>query len=205
MVIGTVSVLLLRSLDRKYTDLINRTVPALSNLQVSSFDALATFRSIGPSVLLNAPPEKRPELLLASEKILARQKKNFAELLSSPPFAPTATLRARIEPSATKFVQGMEAFIRLYREGRIAEATAFREATLRADFDSYITAITVTVDAVEADGMKDSDSMTETMTWFSKIMIALAGWPLLVIGTLILLTGLFFGMLMIAFRSKEAQ
>jgi hypothetical protein len=52
---GTVSVTVLRSLDRRYTEVINRTVPVLNDLRALTAETFATFRALGTNALFNAP------------------------------------------------------------------------------------------------------------------------------------------------------
>ena len=203
ILMGTVSVMLLRSLDRRYTEVINRTVPALNDLRALSAETFATFRALGTNALFNAPPAKQVDALAQAGKALEKKKSVLASVVASEPFAQKPAPASDLREKAARFNAAAEELMRLFGAGKVTEANQWRENSLRPAFDAYLESIAGAADEVESAGLKDSDATTVKMESFSKIMIGLAGWPFLVIGGLLLVTGLFVLVLMVAFRGRE--
>ena len=203
ILLGAVSVMLLRRLNARYTDLINRTVPTLNDLRSQTTDALAVFRTISFSTLHDLPEDRRHAALEFARAALAHERKDFSTMLATPPFVDSPKFGAGLAKVAVPFEQGIDEFIRLYSEGKISEAAEYREATVRPAFDRYLGVIALTAGAIESSGLKDSDALTETTGSFSRIMIALASWPLLLIAALLVFTLLFLAVLMIAFCGRD--
>ena len=203
ILLGAVSVMLLRKLDARYTDLINRTVPTLNDLRSQTTDALAVFRTISSSTLHDLPEGRRQAALDLARAALAHERKDFATMLATPPFVDSPKFGGLLVKAAVPFEQGIDEFIRLYSEGKVSEAAEYREATVRPAFDRYLGVIALTASAIESSGLKDSDALTETTGRFSQIMIGLASWPLLLIAALLIFTLVFLAVLMVAFRGRD--
>ena len=203
ILMGTVSVMLLRSLDRRYTEVINRTVPALNDLRALSAETFSTFRALGTNALFNAAPTKQVDALAQAGKALEKNKSVLASVVASEPFAQKPALASELREKAARFNAAAEELMQLFGAGKVTEANQCRENNLRPAFDVYLESIAVAADEVESAGLRDSDATTVTMEGFSKIMIGLASWPFLVIGGLLLVTGLFVLVLMVAFRGRE--
>src|SRR5476649_1452827 len=62
VLVGAISVYLLRTVDRRYTELISRTVPALNDLRELMTDTITTMRATNP-VLLEKAGATRPGLI----------------------------------------------------------------------------------------------------------------------------------------------
>eukprot|EP01035_Chromulina_nebulosa_P004522 gene4522-6190_t len=120
---GVVSVMLLRSLDQRYTDLINRTVPALNDLRALSADTLQVFRTIGPTALTNLPESKRGEAMQQARTAAITERKSLATTLANPSLSGPSKYGAELPTTGAIFGQQIEEFIRLFEEGKITEAT----------------------------------------------------------------------------------
>ena len=200
---GTVSVTLLRSLDRRYTELINRTVPVMNDFRALTAETFATFRALGTNALFNAPLAKQADALAQAGNALQKEKSVLGSVVASEPFAQRPALVSELKEKAVRFNDAAEELVRLFGAGKISEGNQCRENKLKPVFDAYLDTLARAADEVESSGLRDSDATTVTMEGFSKIMIGLASWPFLVISGLLLVTGLFVLVLMVAFRGRE--
>ena len=131
--LGVFSFYLLRTLDRRYTELFDHSVPVLNDLQTLTARAMQAMRATNP------------ELFAAAERTAAVQRANVS-------LAEDRDLRARIlrtewggaEPRKAELRAAGEVFALLAAEvnghhaaGRSAEAARLREADLRAAFDRF--------------------------------------------------------------------
>jgi hypothetical protein len=92
---------------------------------------------------------------------------------------------------------------RLYAAGNVAEASRLRDEKFLPAFDQYVTAMGKAADAIESQSLSVSKDYTAKTHSLSTIVLGVAGWPLIVMMALLLLTVCFVVVLMFVFRGKE--
>jgi len=200
--LGLFSVYLLRSVDRRYSDLVERTVPALGNLEDGLANVIRVQRAVG-SGLTNAPVAKRAEAVDRARAALARERAFFGTLIVEPALAGLPAERDGVQQAAEAYRRVAGERLDLFAAGKFAEAERVRDEGLRPAFDLYLTAFDRATDAVGAAVIHTSDAYTAKTGHLTRIVLGLAGWPLLVFGILLLLVvGLVIAM-MVAFRGKD--
>ena len=157
--LGGFSFYLLRSLDRGYTALISRTVPALNDLQTLTASCAEAMRTTGMP-LLDIPAERRPDAIKRARLALDRDRMQRKGILSHEWLAANSAPRAEFQAAGDGFSQLASDVVKLAADGQIAEAGRLREETLRPAFDRYLAAATNAADVVEAEGLRDSSDLT---------------------------------------------
>jgi len=199
---GIFSVYLLRKVDARYSELIGQSVPVLNDLRELMADTVVAMRSTNPRYFTGAGAVPAEALQNARQR-LATEQKFRAELLKEHSFADAPKDRAAIQAGGEEFGRVSAELSRLYAAGNFAEASRLREEKLLPQFDHYLAAISKASDVVEAQSLaanKDYTARTHSLTAF---VLGVAGWPLIVMVVLLLLTVCFVVVLMFVFRGKE--
>jgi len=200
--LGLFSAYLLRTVDRRYSDLVGRTVPALGNLEDGLANVIRAQRALG-SGLSDAPAPKRAAAVDQARATLAKEQSFFRTLIAEPDLADLPAERAALQQAADAYRRVATERLELFAAGKIPEADRVRNENLRSAFDRYLAAIDRAADAVGAAVIRTSDDYTVRTDRLSKIVLGLAGWPLLVFGSLLLLVVILVVAMMIAFRGKD--
>ena len=199
---GVFSVYLLRSVDQRYSELVSQSVPALNDLRELMSDTVMAMRSTNPRSF-TGPNANGPEALQTARSRLATVQKFRKETLQDAGFAADPADRTAIQAMGEAFEQVAADLSRLYAAGNLAEAVRLREEKLLPAFDRYIAAMGKVADTVEARSLTTSKDYTTKTHSLSTIVLGVAGWPLIVMMGLLLLTVCFVVVLMFVFRGKE--
>ena len=199
---GLFSVYLLRKVDDRYTELIGQSVPALNDLRELMSDTVAAMRSTNPRNFVGASV-KPAESQQAMRQRLAVEEMFRGEVLKASGFGVVPQDRAAIETTGAEFGRVAEELFRLYAAGNAAEATRLRDEKLLPVFDHYVAAIGKAADVIETRSLTASSDYTARTHSLTAVVLGVAGWPLIVMIGLLLLTVCFVVVLMFVFRGKE--
>lgn len=200
--LGLFSVYLLRTLDRSYSDLIDHSVPALSNLQTLTAASAEALRGTGPT-LFSATGGQRPAVLQHARAALDRDRDLRLRLLGSESFSVAPDVRQELQAAGGAFRMSAVEVLNLVAAGQAAEAARVRENTLRPAFDRYLGAITKAADLLETDSLKANRKLTVKTSSRAVVLLGIASWPVIILGVLLLLTAVFVIVLMVLFRGRE--
>lgn len=200
--LGVFSFYLLRSMDRRYSDLIEHAVPLLSDLQEVTVKTTEAMRATDPMLFGTVAEQRdmavgRARLRLESERLL-REKVLGAEW----PAALTAG-KDELRQTGQEFTKRSAELVALYAAGNSADAGRLRETVLRPVFDRYIGQATKASDFVENNSLRLSGDYSAKIGSSANWILGLSSWPILVVIALLIATALFIGVLMIAFRGKD--
>lgn len=199
---GVFSVFLLRKVDARYTELIGQSVPALNDLRELMTDAVVAMRSTNPRHFTGAGAVPAEALQNARQR-LATEQKFRTELLREHSFSDAPKDRAAIQANGEEFSRMSAELSRLYAAGNFTEAARLREEKILPLFDEYVAAIGKAADVVEAQSLAANKDYTAKTHSLTAIVLGVAGWPLIVMVVLLLLTVCFVVVLMFVFRGKE--
>jgi hypothetical protein len=202
LALGVFSVYLLRTVDRRYSELVDRSVPVLNDLQTLTALSANVMHRTG-TVLLNAPAEKRAAMLRDARTALdqdrdLRNRLFKADWLSSRPEG-----KLEFKKAGDDFTQVASELLRQATGGQTAEAREFRERSLRPAFERYQSVTTLVADLLEAESQQTNLDYTARTNSLSNLVLGLAGWPLLVFVALLLLVVVLVIAMMVAFRGKD--
>ncbi len=200
--LGLLSAYLLRTVDRRYSDLVERTVPALSNLEDGLANVVRVQRALG-SALSDASGPRRAEAVDHARAALATEQGFFRTLIAEPDLIGLPAERDNLQQAAEAYWRAAADRLGLFNAGKIAESERVREDSLRPAFDRYLTAIDRAADAVGAAVIHTSANYTARTDRLFRIVLGLADWPLLVFVALLLLVVVLVIAMMVAFRGKD--
>jgi hypothetical protein len=198
--LGVFSFYLLRSMDRAYSDLIDRSMPLLNNLQALTARSVQGMRGTSAVFLKKDGTQFQDQLNEAYARLREEEAVRLAVLkTASGESSPWLQFKA----AGTAFSQTAREVLSMHGSGRSAEALRLRDETLMPAFEKYVDATRTVAVFVEAQSQRDSDSVSaRTGTW-SNLVLGVASWPVVVLAGLLLLTAVFVLVLMVLFRGRE--
>jgi hypothetical protein len=200
--LGLFAFYLLRSTDARYTEILSRSIPALSDLRGVSFRLTDLMRSTSLP-LLTSTEEQRPQAIRRAQAAIAADRELREKLLLEIWLIGSADNRSAIQRAGDKVDTIAIRVIEIVQAGNIAEATKFRDQTLRPAFDEYLESIGKAADAVEDASLKANDDISARISSMSAVVLGIAGWPVIVLIALLVLTAVFVVVLMVLFRARE--
>lgn len=199
---GIFSVYLLRKLDARYSELINQSVPVLNDMQTLTALTVEVMRSTNPSVVGRAPADSERGLA-RGRAALERERALQEKLIKRQWLAADHAARIEVERTGAEFSRLAGEFLNQLAGGMTPVLVEAREQKLRPAFERYQTALTVATDVLEAHSLRTNDALSADTGSLSKIVLGVAGWPLIVMIALLVLTVCFVVVLMFVFRGKE--
>jgi len=200
--LGAFSFYLLRAVDRSYSELFDRSVPILNELQTLTARTVHAMRGTNFAALAgqtSAPPAfvEQARAGFAAERGL-REK-----ILKAPWTTTNETERAEFRAAGDHFTRMGDEVLMTLSSGRWSEAVKAREERLRVAFDRYLTAMTRLSDGLEAESARASEAVSARTGNMSNIVLGIASWPVVLLAGLLLLTAIFVLVLMVLFRGRE--
>lgn len=196
LVIGVASLLYLRSMEQRYAELFDRSVPLVNNLrtltrELSSVQRLA--RRISDPGNETAWATLLPQMAEGN----ARAHGHAVDItgmgsLAAGPHG-VAIMRATQDYSAK-----VEQFLGLARGNQLAEANQFNATVLRPAYDQYMEVLDAAGSYVEREGSDLRARYAQDSRFFGGLLLAFAGWPLLAAAIVILVMSLLVAGLFIA-------
>jgi hypothetical protein len=179
--LGIFSVYLLRAVDRKYSVLINQTVPSINELQSLTASSIDAMRGTNPLHFQDSPADasataQRSRKVIEHERDLRNHAVQREWLVLKP------AERMELKETGETFTRESLAVLQLLETGHNAEAVQRRDTSLRPIFDRYVRCLTSTADILEAEGLRTSGHLTEQTGSMSHMMLGVATWPVMVVG-----------------------
>jgi len=196
--VGVFAVYALRQADKRYSDLVDRSVPVLNDLQTLTVRAMQAMSATNPARVQQRGEDAIPIARQALAADTALRKKLLGESWLSDALPKRAEFKAAGEVFAAK----VDSVLAAYAHNDLSGAGSAREGELRAAFDRYIDAITVAADELESESQRVNDLETAHNSFLSRVVLAFAAWPVLAILTLLLITATFVLALMLLFRGR---
>ena len=200
--LGVFSFYLLREVDRKYTNLISRSVHVLNDLQTLTAYSVEAMRGTNAS-LFEVPVDQRKDVIERARSGLEKEKALREQLLQDNWLKPDEKERIDFQKAGTAFGLSAGGVVAAFADDRLAEANRLREQSLRPAFERYVAATTKVADKLQDESLRVSNELTANTGSVSTIMLGLASWPVVILGALLLLTAVFVIVLMVLFRGRE--
>ena len=180
----------LRAIDRKYSDLIDRAIPTLNDMQTLTAVSMKAMRTTDPT-LFGESSQSRPGRIQAARVALERDRDLRTSILKREWLSRDTEERVDFQSAGEVFSRAAAEVIDLLESGRTADASKQREESLRPAFERYLETTTKAADVLEAESLKTSDLFTERTVSMSRIMLGLASWPVMILGIFLLITAVF--------------
>src|SRR4051794_31504382 len=188
--LGAFGFVILRSIDRKYSELIDQSVPTLHALQNLTVGASAAMRSTNPGLL--ADSKTTPSEVARRARAAIEQESELRDRILERDWMPNAHQeRANIRESGEAFARTAAQVIPLLEANKSAEADKLRESVVRPAYDRYVAATTDASEQLNSASLKTSDNISLHTGNLSKVMLGLASWPIMILATFLLFTAVF--------------
>ncbi len=200
--LGAFSFYLLRAMDRSYSELFERSVPVLSDLQTLTAQSISAMRATNTSALANGQAVP-PAMVEQGRGGFATDRKLREKLLKAEWLAGSEKERAEFSAAGEVFTRTGDEVVAALAAGRLADATKVRDERLRGAFERYVSATTKLSDVVETTSGRASDAVSARTGNLSTVVLGIASWPVVLLAGLLLLTAIFVLVLMVLFRGRE--
>jgi hypothetical protein len=202
LVVGALSVYLLRAVDRRYSELVERSVPALNDLRELMSDTVLVMRTTNARNF-SGPPDTHAAATQVIENSLGTALHFRAALATTGGFKDQADQLQAVQKTGDVFIGAVQEVKQLYAAGKISEAVRIREEKLLPAFDQHMAAIGNAADKIESLSLGVSKDYTTRTNNLSTIVLGVASWPVILLLGLLLLTAIFVLAMMVAFRGKD--
>lgn len=200
--LGAFSFYLLRAMDRSYSELFDRSVPILSDLQTLTARAVHAMR--GTNSTPHAGKSSAPPAFIEQARAGFAAERSLRERVLKAQWTSTnETERAEFRAAGEDFTRWGDDVVASLAAGRWSDAAKVREERLRVAFERYITAMTKLSDGLEAESARVSEAVSARTGSLSNVVLGIASWPVLLLAGLLLLTAIFVLVLMVLFRGRE--
>jgi hypothetical protein len=199
--LGLFAVWALREADRRYSELVDHSVPVLNDLQTLTTRIAEAAASTNPNRL----DATNPALLTAAHAAVKEDVTLRNRLLAQPWVSENISKRADMKACGEAFTAAADAVLATVARGDRTAAAAQRERDLMPRFQRYLDAVTLASDQLATESERINTMETAHTGAVSRIVLAAAAWPILAIVSLVLLTAAFVLLLMLLFRGREMQ
>ena len=204
LLLGCVSAYLLRTVDRNYSVLIDRSFPRMNELRQLTKETVSMQRHV-LAALVASDSVTREDSLQKLESTGARQKIHLKGLLRAEEILAKPELSKTLSQSAQVYETGIEAYLALMSAGRRDEADNLRKDLLRPSVNLYLDAIDQAAMTVEASGQALKDVYSTRAKAQGTILVGLASWPLVVGLVLAFLLAVIIGVLVLVYRRVGSE
>lgn len=191
LAVGLTSLVYLNSINDRYATLIDTNMPLINRLRTLTRE-LGTIQRYARRVIEPAAEPRWESLVDAMDEASNSARVHAAQLGRMDLFrdTPHAAALARF---AQEYDERADQFLALVRAKRTEEAGRFNTDVLRPTYDRYQVALDAAADYVQQRGMDLRDRYAQESRLFSRLLLAIAGWPvvaamLVVIPMIFLLT-----------------
>lgn len=199
LLLGGLSVYLLRSLDDSYSNLIDRNFPLMNALRKLTKETISMQRQV-LAALIATDQAGRADPLQKLEEARTRQAQYLSGLLRSDEFRAKPELSHALLLSAQAYESGVQKFRALLAADRHAEADQLRNEHLRPGVNHYLDVIDQAAAAVEDGSQRLNDDYSGKVRTHSTILLGLASWPLMIGLVLTVVVALIIGVLVLVYR-----
>lgn len=193
----------LRTIDRKYSDLIEQAVPTLDRLQELTARSMEAMRNTNPASF-GGSAESQAEAMQRARTNLGREAALRDLIGKSEWHSAGVNEPAAFQNAGETFNKTAMEVVSLFGAGRTAEAVKLREQSLRPAFERYVSATTEAADLLQSQSLKASNTVREKTHSVSRMMLGLAGWPVIVISLFLLTTAIMVALVLLLFDRQPA-
>jgi hypothetical protein len=187
--LGVFGFLFLRSIDEKYSALIDQSVPTLHALQNLTVKASEAMRGTNPNLL--ADGKSSPAEIAQASRAAIEQDTEARERIVSLNWQGPHQEIGDVHDSGEKFDRAAADVVRVLESNDPAEVTRMRESTLRPLYNDYVAATTKAAELLKKDSLTTSNTLSLRSGNFSKVMLGIASWPIVILGAFLAFTALF--------------
>jgi len=202
LLLGGVSVYLLRQVDADYSRLIDDSVPLINEIRLMGKDGGNVFRSVIAGLVTSDPRKCAAAVARARTSLelehAMRQKVQAAKIFSDRP-----AIAADLRSAGDAFELTVTALLPRVTPENTADAEKESIEKLQWVIDRFATAVQTASEYVEARTKAANDDYTASVRHRTFVVLGLAGWPLLVAGVFLVLTLVVVVFMLVVFRAAD--
>ncbi|WP_438481600.1 MCP four helix bundle domain-containing protein [Oleiharenicola lentus] len=187
LLVGVLSLYFLRSMEERYTVLFDRSVPLINNLRTLTRE-LGSVQRLARRISDPQNETDWPALLPQMEQGSRNAKQHVTEISSMELIKDDKHVATMLETGRIYDSRVLE-FLALARAKRISEANQHNIDVLRPTYDLYMDSLDNVANYVEREGNDLRARYAQESRWFSGLLLAVAGWPLLAVIVLMIVMG----------------
>ena len=203
IILGLLSVFLLRSLNRDYSLLIDDSVPTMNHIRSIGKEANETFRAVIMG-LVNDDPAVCAMAIQRAQHALESEKKNRARVFSASILQEKPALLAELRQTGEAYEQMAASLISRITPNTTTEDERIRINQIQQTVDHYSIVVGKALDFVESHSRTANGTYSKSVRLRSALMIVLASWPVLVAGLVVTLTVVVVSILLLLFKQADA-
>jgi hypothetical protein len=177
LAVGVLSLYVLRSVNQRYTHLLDRSVPTLNGLRTLTRE-LSGVQRLARRIVDPDNERAWSDLLPQMDDASNLAQSHARDLARNEAFA-DSPLRGTLERFSIEYDQKVDAFLGLARAKKFDEANHYNFDVLRPCYDNYQNALDDAAEHVQQQGRDLRDRYAEDSRFFGGLLLAFAGWPLL--------------------------
>ncbi|MBI2513624.1 MAG: MCP four helix bundle domain-containing protein [Opitutae bacterium] len=177
LAVGLLSLYVLRNVNQRYAHLLDRSVPTLNGLRTLSRE-LSAVQRLARRIVDPDNENAWADLLPQMDESSNLAQVHARDVARVEAFAETP-LRGTIERYSREYDEKVDTFLALARARKLEDANRYNTDVLRPFHDSYQNALDDAADHVQQQGRDLRDRYAEDSRFFSSLLLAFAGWPLL--------------------------
>ncbi|HQY05107.1 MAG TPA: MCP four helix bundle domain-containing protein [Lacunisphaera sp.] len=183
LLVGVLSLLFLRSMEQRYAALFDRSMPLINHLRTLTRE-LGAVQRLARRV---ADPKNEAAwaALLPQMAEGSKNARTHALEISGMTSLKDSRHVASMADSGRNYDEKVSEFLSLAREGKLTESNRFNSEVLRPAYDRYMEAVDDVADFVEREGNGLRARYAEDSRLFGGFLLAVAGWPLLAAGGIV--------------------
>jgi len=188
LLVGVLSLFFLRSMDRRYSALFDRSVPLINNLRTLTRE-LGSVQRMARRI---SDPNNETDwiALLPQMEDGSNSAKAHAVEISSMELLKGTRHVGAMANFGREYDDKVDAFLALARARKISEANQYNIDVLRPAYDHYMDALDGVANFVEREGSDLRVRYAQESRLFGGFLLAFAGWPLLAAGVIIVVMAL---------------
>jgi hypothetical protein len=202
VVLGVLSVYLLRTLDRDYSVLIEDSVPVLNQLRTMNKSGSGAYRAALWSMVL-PDAAGRADAFKQSQTATHKGKQFRIRVMAAEIFAGQKALIDQLRVTGEAYDKAVTEFLAFMAQNNSPGAAQARFEQIRPVFKNYANAIETAANYVESRSANLSADYTARMRSRTTLVLSIASWPVLVIATAMLLTLGIIAVTLLVFKQAE--
>lgn len=177
LTVGLLSLFYLNSINDRYSSLLDTHVPLINRLRTLTRE-LGLVQRYARRITDESDPARRSAL--ADEMDAASNNaRAHAEQLARQEIFRDGARAGRFGTFSQDYDDKANHYLALVRDGKLAEAARFNSEVMRATYDDYQAALDVAANRVLQQGLDEKARYEQESRWFSRLLLAFAGWPVL--------------------------
>lgn len=196
LTVGLLSLFYLNSINERYATLLDTHVPLINRLRTLTRE-LGLVQRYARRISDETDPARRAAL--ADEMDAASNNaRAHAEQLGRQEMFRESAHAGRFATFSEDYDDKADHYLALVRAGKLAEAARYNSEVMRTTYDDYQAAIDVAANRVLQQGLDERARYEQESRWFSRLLLAFAGWPVFAALLLIIPVVIAFVLLAIA-------